>query len=78
MQGTLYQLLDKDGEFVGIVWTPTTPETSSFNTYTMEQIWHLFYNSFECDADEFVEWANDKYPLISLERVFVNELSPLS
>jgi len=78
MIGTLYQLLDRDGEPVGLTWTPTDQLSSSFNTKFMETVWHEFYNSFEADTDDFVEWANNKYPLLSLERVFTEELNPLS
>lgn len=78
MQGTLFQLLDRDGEQVGLTWTPIEQGTSSFTTQFMEDIWTEFYNSFDTTfIDDFIEWINDKYPLLLLERAYTQELNPL-
>lgn len=71
MKGHTYQLLDKDGENVGLIYSDYNYE-SSF----LEKLWNEFYNSFDCDADEFVEWFNEK-PRPPIERIFVTEINPV-
>lgn len=71
MKGHIYQLLDRDGENVGIIYSEYYYEDSF-----MEKLWNEFYNSFDCDVDDFVEWFN-RQPRPIIERVFVTEINPL-
>lgn len=71
MKGHLYQLLDRDGENVGLIWSDYYYEDSF-----LEKLWNEFYNSFDCDADDFVEWFN-RQQRPQIERVFVTDINPV-
>lgn len=71
MKGHIYQLLDRDGENVGLIHSYYHYEDS-----LLEKLWNEFYNSFSCDADDFVEWFN-RQSRPPIERVFVTDINPL-
>lgn len=77
MEGTLYQLLDRDGEQVGLIHADLSKIHSPAIKDNIEKDWQEFYNSFETDADDFADWMNQRYPNAKFERVFVEELNPL-
>lgn len=79
-KGQLFQLLDKDTEQVGLLYTPDM----KIKENKVEDLWQEFCNEFEPNADDFEEWINNKlntteqyqkeFPNgIFFERVFVSE-----
>jgi hypothetical protein len=66
--GQLFQLLDKDSDEIGLIYTPDT----TIKENDVEDKWKEFCNSFHPDADDFVEWLTDECG-VSFERVFVAE-----
>ena len=75
-KGQLFQLLDRDTEQTGLIYTDNT----TIKENRVEDLWKEFCNEFDADADEFVEWINNKlnpteeFPNgIVFERVFVSE-----
>jgi hypothetical protein len=80
-KGQLFQLLDKDSDQIGLIWT----ENETIKENRVEDLWQEFYNSFDGDADDFVGWINvklstdtpyrkEEFPNgILFERVFVSD-----
>lgn len=68
MEGQLFQLLDADGDQVGLIWTDLQGERDY-----LEKDWKEF-ESDDAGADTFAEYLNTKYPNAHFEQVFVTEL----
>lgn len=73
MQGQLFQLLDTDGEDVGLIWTDLEGDRDY-----LEKDWKDYYSAENTDnpnADDFADLLNEKYPEASFERVFVTTIN---
>ncbi len=75
-KGQLFQLLDRDTEQIGIIYTDNTTITEN----RFEDLWQEYCKEFEEEADDFVVWINNKlnpteeFPNgIVFERVFTSE-----
>jgi len=56
-KGQLFQLKDKESEDIGLIWT----DNEQIKENRIEDEWNEFINSYDEDADEFVEYLNNKF-----------------